>query len=415
MIRMQTRFRDVRLLCGDEAALDALLSRRARPAVCRPFAEETLALLDGVSRRLMQDAEAKRYSDVATFAFFCRRAHLSQLAARYQEASAERIGRGLAFHIAPSNVPINFAYTLVMGLLAGDTCVVKASSKSFAQTEIVAAAFRAVLAEPGRRALRDRVFVVEYGREQQEVTEALSAVCHVRVIWGGDATIRAVREAPLLPRSFDVTFADRYSLAAFSAAAVLAASEDAGTMRRLVQAFYNDTYLYDQNACSSPRLISWLGEPDVAEAARAAFWQAVHKELCERYLVEPVVAVDKWTAACRTAIEVPGAKIEPGEDNRIVRATVPRLTRQLPGLRSAGGLYHEYVATSLDALADIVDEKYQTLAYYGLDAAELRAFVIAHGLLGIDRIVPVGRTAEMGTVWDGQDFILSLSRAISLA
>ncbi|MDY6268317.1 MAG: acyl-CoA reductase, partial [Selenomonadaceae bacterium] len=376
--------------------------------------EDVMALLDGVSRNLLYDAEARKYPDVATFAFFCRRAHLLQLAEQYHGRMEGRIGRGLVFHIAPSNVPINFAYTLVMGLLAGNTCVAKASSKSFPQTEIVAAAFREEIAKLELPRMRDRVFVVEYGRKQQDVTEAFSAICHVRVIWGGDATIRAVREAELPPRSFDVTFADRYSLAALSAATVLAMSQEPEKLRRLAQAFYNDTYLYDQNACSSPRLICWVGEPDVTEAARQAFWKAVHETLRNRYSVEPVVAVDKWTAACRTAIEVPGAQIERGVDNRIVRVAVPELTVQLPELRSAGGLYHEYAATSLEALAGIVDEKYQTLSYYGLDPGELRAFVLAHGLLGIDRIVPVGRTAEMGTVWDGQDFIETLSRIVAL-
>lgn len=414
MIRMQIRSKDVELLCGQPDALEALLSRKARPCVTVPFSEETVALLDGVSRKLLHDAAAKAYPDVATFAFFCRKAHLSQLAAKYRELSEGRIGRGLAFHIAPSNVPINFAYTLAMGLLAGNTCVVKASSKSFAQTRIVADAFCAVLAEPEMRVLRERVFVVEYGREHQEVTEAFSAICQVRVIWGGDQTVRAVREASLPPRSFDVTFADRYSLAAFSSEAVLAAGQEPGGLRRLAQAFYNDTYLYDQNACSSPRLIFWLGEPAVTEAARRAFWQAVQEDIRDRYPVKSVVVVDKWTAACRTAIEVPGTRIEPREDNRMMRVTIPELTKRLPDFRSAGGLYHEYLASSLDALADIVDERYQTMSYYGLNPGKLRAFVLSHGLLGIDRIVPVGRTAEMGTVWDGQDFILSLSRVVAL-
>lgn len=410
---MQIRSEELELLCGDAAQLERLCDGTARPQPWQPFDERVITYLGRVSRLLLHDNEAKAYPDVVTFGFFCRAANVRRLAEAYRTASVQRIGRGLAFHVAPSNVPINFAYTLVMGLLAGDVCIVKASSKAFVQTRIVADALSSAMEAMDMADMCSRVFVVQYGRAQQALTEAFSAVCHVRVIWGGDATIRAVRAAALPPRASDVTFADRYSLAVLSAAAVREAGKDAKRIQQLAQAFYNDTYLYDQNACSSPRLIYWLGkEADVREA-RARFWAAVHADIKARYPVEPVVAVDKWMAVCRTAIEVPGATLEPGRDNRIVRLTVPALERELQELRSAGGLFHECAAASLDALAAVVDEKVQTLAYYGLDPAALRAFVIAQGFLGIDRIVPVGRTAEMGTVWDGQDFIVSLSRIVA--
>ena len=35
----------------------------------------------------------------------------------YKKDESLRLGRGIIFHIAPSNVPINFAYSLVAGLL----------------------------------------------------------------------------------------------------------------------------------------------------------------------------------------------------------------------------------------------------------------------------------------------------------
>lgn len=39
----------------------------------------------------------------------------------------------------------------------------------------------------------------------------------MRVIWGGDATIKEIRRAALLPRATEITFADRYSLAVIDA------------------------------------------------------------------------------------------------------------------------------------------------------------------------------------------------------
>ena len=48
-----------------------------------------------------------------------------------------RLGRGLVFHIAPSNVPLNFGYTFIFGLLSGNANIIKIPSKYFPQNEIL--------------------------------------------------------------------------------------------------------------------------------------------------------------------------------------------------------------------------------------------------------------------------------------
>ena len=73
----------------------------------------------------------------------------------------------------------------------------------------------------------------------------------------------------------------------------------------------------------------------------------------------------------------------------------------------------EFAAPKLEPLAGIVTRKYQTLAYYGVDKDMLADFVISNGLCGIDRIVPIGKTADFSLVWDGYDLILQMSRAVS--
>ncbi len=122
--------------------------------------------------------------------------------------------------------------------------------------------------------------------------------------------------------------------------------------------------------------------------------------------------MNKLLAADRTAIAIPGSRVEEGSDNRIVRVAIPALARDLPDLREAGGFFHEYTNETLDPLADIVTEKYQTLSYYGIALETLKDFVISHGLRGIDRITPIGHTSDWGMTWDGYDFIETMSREI---
>ncbi len=375
----------------------------------RPFAPEALDFLSALSAALLKDREAKAYPDVITFAYFCRKAHLARLQEEYAGQLDDRLGRGVVFHIAPSNVPINFAYSLAAALLSGNGSIVKASSRDFPQTRIVCRAMEKLLAEDFAP-LAPYVCVMTYPREAQEVTEAFSARCDARVIWGGDETVRRVREAALPPRAVEVAFADRYSLLCIRPEAVLALSAD--ELERLAKDFYNDTYLTDQNACTSPRLIYWAGEGDSREASER-FFRAVGAYARQRYELAPVVAVDKLTAACRTAVSLEGAEIVTATDNWVARVRVKRLCPELYDLRSPGGFFLEYAAPTLDALRDFVTPRVQTLSYLGFQPEELRHFVLENRLTGIDRIAPVGHTMDFALTWDGYDLIQTLSRKIS--
>ena len=375
----------------------------------RPFAPEALDFLSALSATLLKDREAKAYPDVITFAYFCRKAHLARLEEEYAGRLDGRLGRGVVFHIAPSNVPINFAYSLTAALLSGNGSIVKASSQDFPQTRIVCRAMEKLLTEDFAP-LAPYVCVVTYPREAQEVTEAFSARCHARVIWGGDETVRRVREAALPPRAVEVAFADRYSLLCIRPEAVLALSEEA--LERLAKDFYNDTYLTDQNACTSPRLIYWVGEGDSREASER-FFRAVGAYARQRYELPAVVAVDKLTAACRTAMKLEGAEIVTAPDNWVTRVRVRSLCPELYDLRSPGGFFLEYAAPTLDALRDFVTPRVQTLSYLGFQPEELRRFVLENRLTGIDRIAPVGHTMDFALTWDGYDLIRTLSRKIS--
>ena len=379
------------------------------PRPLTPFSGEALAFLSDLGAALLADREARAYPDVATFGFFCRRANLEALAREYGGALDDRLGRGVAFHIAPSNVPINFAYSLAAGLLAGNACVVKASSRDFAQTRIVCRAMESLLAG-AHAALRGHVCVLTYPRDRQDVTELFSAGCDARIIWGGDETVRRVRMAPLPPRAVEVTFPDRYSLLAVDAAHV--SSMDERALAAAARGFYNDTYLTDQNACTSPRLVYWLGAGEAVERAQARFWEAVRAYAAPRYPIEPVVAVDKLTAAYRAAAALPGARIAPMPDNTVVRVQVQALAPQIDEHRCAGGFFVEYAAPTLDGLIPVVKRRYQTLSYLGLEAEALRRFVRENGLPGIDRIAPVGHTMDFALTWDGYDLIRTLSRRI---
>ena len=400
---MQQNFNDISFLFPNSENISDVLLHKSFV----PFDDKICEFLDEVSKKLLQDADAKAYPDVVTFGFFCRKASISSIKKNYEGKLEGRLGRGVTFHIAPSNVPINFAYSLVAGLLSGNRCIVRASSKDFPQTRIVCRAFNQIVEEEKFFDIKNIFSVVMYCHNE-EITTNFSLIADVRIVWGGDNTIAEIRKSPLKARSFEITFADRYSIAVFNAKYVLEQND----LKGIAQGFYNDTYLYDQNACSSPRFIYWIGNEEECEKAKEKFWSAIYDNIDGKYELAPILSVDKLTAKYKCAIELDEAKIQTAKDNLITRIKLSTLPNNITDYTCAGGAYLEFSSETLELLVSVISSKFQTLSYLGMNPEELRSFIIENGLCGVDRIVPVGKTADFCFVWDGYDLITQMSRII---
>ena len=374
-----------------------------------PFADETIAYLNALSLSLLMDSRSRLYPDVVTFAFFCRKANLVKLRDLYKKDGEVRLGRGIAFHIAPGNVPVNFGYTLVAGMLAGDNNIVRVSSKEYPQVDLIVEHLRKLAQDESWTKFSQRNVLVRYDH-QSEATSFFSSFADVRVIWGGNETIKKVRESALLPRSFDICFAERYSICAINPDAIIIANE--AEMRSLAERFYNDTYLFDQNACSAPHIVFWKNAGNL-DQAKDKFWSAVHEITSRKYNLQPIQGVDKLTALYRESIET-GASEEKMPDNYVVRTELHDLPKNIDDFRCTGGFFSECTINSLDDIAPIITRKYQTLAYYGFEKGKLESFVKNNRLSGIDRIVPVGRTTDFSLTWDGYNLIEAMSRIVDV-
>ncbi|MDR1808330.1 MAG: hypothetical protein LBR33_10535 [Propionibacteriaceae bacterium] len=371
-----------------------------------PLAVDALAAWSGELRT------ATAHPDVQALAFWLRPAHLAQLQRDYARPDgAPALGRGTVFHVTPGNVALTFAYSLATSLLAGNRNVVKLSSRDFPEVTLAAAALDRTLTRPEFGELAPGQALVRYDAADPAATRYFSSLCDVRVLWGGDATINAIRAIPLPPRATEVTFADRFSLAALDAAAVLAAP--AADLARAAAGFAADALQFDQAACSSPHLVVWTGAPATVAAARDRFWPPVY-QAAARYPQPPVRAVDKLAQQMADALTHAGARAEPGPDNSLVRTWFPEFPADAESIRCPGGYFAETALPDLAALAPHVTPKCQTLAYFGYPQAELRAFVTTARPQGIDRIVPLGRALAFGPLWDGYDLWSALTRVIDL-
>lgn len=397
MIPMQQAFDKVRYLVGDRGILERMENTQVLPL----FSDQALDFLDGLSKRLMKSSRAKKYPDVIAYAFWIRRASLEKASMGYK-AEGQKLGRGIAFQIAPANIPVQFVVSMTYALIAGNVSIVRISDRRFEQVDIICEAIRCVLYDEYPE-MASYICIIRYDHND-EITQALSAICDVRMIWGGNQTIAAIRQASTNARCIDLGFADRYSIAVIDADDYL--KKDPVV---LANDFYNDTYFSDQNACSSPRLVIWTGKR-ICEA-KEVFWDTLANLVSKKYLMEPICSSDKLLNTAVCAARYPGIK-EIKKDNLLIRVELSELYDGIMEFKGNCGYFFECNMSELDNIVPIMKKDCQTITYIGAIEDRLRKIINDNGVKGVDRIVPVGHAGDIVFVWDGMDLPNILSRQV---
>jgi len=406
VILMEKVLEEIDFLIGDKLeSVDNLLNQRSFDV----FSDITLDFLSDISKQLLSSPFARKYPDVATFAFYCRGSNIKAIKKSYSDRIKLQTGRGILFHIAPGNVPVNFAYSLMAGLLTGNINIVRLPSNNFEQVNIIVNAIKKVLIiEKYKTYFFNKLYLVKYKRESA-ATEFFSKYCDIRIIWGGDQTIDEIRKFPISPKSTEVTFSDRYSIAIINANNYLKQHDKL----KLALDFYNDTYLFDQNACTSPQTIYWKGSIDEVKTAQDLFWKNLHLILVEKnYELQPISSLDKITMFCSQSISYGDIEIESKISNLIWRVKNNSIHQDIDLYKCNSGYFNEVIVSSLDDISPVISRKYQTVGYIGFTKDELEIWIKNNSPLGIDRVVPLGRTMDFSLIWDGYDLLHTLSRKI---
>lgn len=322
----------------------------------------------------------------------------------------ERMGRGLLFHVAPANVPVNFAFSLAFGLLAGNANIVRIPEVNHIQAKIICREISRLLDGGNHVRISTMIRVIKYPRNDV-ITAAISKISNARLLWGGDATISHLRSMPTRPRCVDISFADRYSICILGAQAILAA--DNMEIKRLATSFYNDVYLLDQNACSSPHLVVWQGDEHEIEKAMLKFWAEIEAHLLARSTPPAIYASEKFIHLCRIALQMDSCIKVIRHQNLIYRVRLSRIPDGIERHRGSYGFFFEVVDNDFNQLKLIVNERFQTATYFGVNPKKIIDMIKDSGLTGLDRIVPIGNALDIGVIWDGYDLIAGLSRIIS--
>lgn len=389
--------------------LPELLESLAAAPVTRPFAAERIDFVADLSRALAK--RGRGLPETQALAFWMRRAELVRLAADFGSQGSGDVlpmPRGTVFHVPPTNVDTLFVYSLVLSLLAGNRNIVRLSPRVVGQSHVILDTLAEVLER--HPAAAAGTVIVTYGHDES-TTAAISAQCDTRIIWGGDGAVEAIRRVPLPVHATELTFPDRFSLAAIGTGAYSAL--DGANRDDLAEKFFNDAYWFDQLGCSSPRLLAWVG--DAAPAAGEELADDFHTRLLavigrKGYQADTSAAIAKLGQSMRSIIDDDVVAYHRYHNTLTVIdvAEFPEARGEFCG----AGLFYQLHLASLVDLSPHVQRTDQTLSHFGLGRDELADFAARLCGRGIDRLVPIGQALAFDRIWDGHDILSELVRRV---
>tara|TARA_B110000037_G_scaffold220356_1_gene287975 strand:- start:301 stop:1497 length:1197 start_codon:yes stop_codon:yes gene_type:complete len=393
--------KNIEYLIGKEAKLNSLLE---------PFSPKIIKFLDDFSKLLDNKFNNKNFPDLKALSFFCRKNNILGLKNKHQNKDTIRFGLGLLFHITPSNIPTNFAYSLIFGLITGNSNIVKVPSKKFDEIEIICKSINYVLNKKKHFQIKNMIAVARYHSDNQIFTKNFSSICDARLIWGGNKTITDIKKFETKAKNIDIPFADRYSISLINSDKFLKLSNY--KVKNLIKNFYNDTYAVDQNACSSPHLILWQGKFN--RKAKNKFWLHLDNLVREKYDSPLISTVDNYSKLVSELIKNKNIYSYKSFNKSLYVVTLKKLYPQFFIEKTKWGFFYECNIKNLKKINHVSNRNLQTLTYFGFSKKFIKTFFERNNFNGIDRVVPFGQALNINLIWDGYDLTKILSREVEI-
>jgi hypothetical protein len=368
----------------------------------------TVEFLNQISIKVLKEKKYKKFPDLVSFAFWCRRSNIIKIKESLKE---NRFGRGVVLHICPSNVAMNYAYSLVFGLISGNTNIVRLPSIKFSQVNILNEIIKKQLKINKFKILNKRIILINYKRSDN-ISNKLSMISDARLIWGGDQTISAFKKYNTKPRVLDLYFANRYSLCLINSKKFNKLKNI--QIKEIVNKFFIDCYTMSQNACSSPKSLIWSGNINLKK--KELFWNELKNKASNKFDFDITISNKKILNLNRIILNKNITGQVEFDKFHLVRVKYRKnqIPENLESLQANLGTFFEFEISSNSILKKFISSKTQSLTYFGYNKFELLDLIKKNNLQGIDRMIKIGNAFEMSHIWDGINIIENLSREIEI-
>ena len=383
-------------------------NKRFNINVSEPFNNQSIDFLSDFSKELKKEKKIYKFPDLIYLVFWTSYKKIGEVKKKFLSSNI-RLGRGLIFHICPSNVPTNFIYSFFFGLLSGNSNIVKVPSKAFSEKNIILSTINKLFKKKKYLGLKNSNFFIKYD-EKIENTQKISSICDGRVIWGGDKTINEVRKIWIPERAIELTFADRYSLSILNLNKFKKIKNH--EIKLIAKKFFYDSYMMNQSACNSPHFVFWVGKKN--NNLQQKFWKELNYIAEQKFILDESVVLNKYSNLIKNMIDQKNFQNIKLFKNNLYVVNPNKNIKNIENIRGISGMFFQKNIASIIELKKFITKKCQTVTYFGLNKKQIESFVLKNNLFGIDRVVPVGKALDINLVWDGYDVIDSLSRTITL-
>lgn len=363
----------------------------------KPFNEKILETFDKISKRILSDKKMIIKRDIFTFGFWCRRKNLEILKKRFC-TSNKIFGIGLVFHVPPANIAVLPLYSLAFGALTGNSNLIRIPKKNIDYLNQV---ISIINEEFKSNNFHKNNLFISYDRENF-ISEKISSYSDARMIWGGDNTIKLFKRFKTKINCKDLMFGDKYSIAILQLQ-----SKDKYKIKEITKNFYNDTFIVDQNACSSPSIIFWY---KTNKDKIALFWDELNKLVKSKYQISFGLSSKRFEYLNDLLMNYTNISLQDDKKKNFFRIKI-NSNYNLKNFKGFAGIFFEKNLNSLNNFNKFLNKKMQTLSFYGFNQNELiNINKEVSKNKSIDRIVQLGRTLEIDFIWDGKNIFKILTK-----
>lgn len=370
-------------------------------AVPLSFGDEIVfEFCQALSRSILRDQTTVRRSELVALGFWLRRANLKKLLQHSSTGLYKALGTVL--HFTPANVDTMFVYSWICALLAGNNNIIRVSSRRDEIQVYLLNLIDELFKDKRFEVISDRNLFLSYSpTKKDEIGSMLSLRADARVLWGGDESVKNIRKLPCSTRCRDISFADRFSACLIEASAL----SDTKVKKAAFELLVKDIKPYSQQACSSPKVMFWLGSVD-------SLYQFFHQQNGSVELDEGISNRNEQLVLSQS-LQLLTDVNNVIEAHGILIVECQNITESLLSFHQG---YNVLLCQCIDSLQDISEfcsnKKLQTLSYLSSNKAEILKFVENPSIRGIDRIVPLGKALDFSPDWDGFELFSQLARRV---
>lgn len=357
--------------------------------------QTVLAFVEALSNALLKRPESRALPELVALGYWLRHANIQQVLSTLSVGDYKPVG--LVVHYTPANVDTMFVYSWVCALLMGNRNIVRLSSRESHTQKVLLELMAAVMQLPEYQDVADANQFVRFEREHTD-NAFISLLADARVLWGGDESVSAIRAMPCKPRCRDISFADRYSASYIDFSGVT-------DVQRTAELFWRECEPFEQQACSSPRLLFWRGNSEQ--------WASFIDELSAlTSSITPSLTLKNEQLVFSQWCQADGLVGTSEQAGAINLAHVSKWTTDLLARHTGQYSVCCIAVNNAKELLEYDDPRWQTLSYAGISKDALFKVLGDAPIAGIDRVVPLGNALAFSSLWDGYELLSQLARRV---